>query len=305
MDIKQGKVVLNGKEMVCTYGDTIDGKQYYFVAGGELPNGIRIATLEVAESLNQTNGVIRTLGLIDKDGTVLVPLENKSVNTIDSTYIVFEKTTPNPDEIIDVNIIKSDPIESAKFAEDTIRIKERMKEVAGENAVDVYANPEGLASVYDLSGKNIVDGNYYSYIIKGKKGFAFATSKSTEVRSVEDKKEVEPIPIPATPEQPVIPVVEIEEKPVVEEIAQPVKIEEKPVVEEMPQPVKIILVHGDYQNRYSATHNHSINAQIAKLAMLGLQVFIVDETFEWQDFIYRLVRMGRKYGTAKDQSVLL
>lgn len=75
---------------------------------------------------------------------------------------------------------------------------------------------------------------------------------------------------------------------------------------EMKQPIKVVLIIGnDYEDVYSNVHPHSINGQIAKLVMLGLSVLMLPPSWEWEDLIYRLVRMGRKYGVAKDQTVLL
>ena len=238
MNVKQGNVEINGAKFVCSYGESLDGKRFYFVAGGELPNGVRIATSDVAEALNQTNGVIKTLGLIDKDGNILVPLANKSVNTIDSTYIIFEKNNPHIEEVVNLEAIKADPAASAKFAENTKLIKDKMREVAGENAVEVYSNPEGAASIYDLDGKSIVDGKYYNYIIKGMKGFAFATSKTGEIKSVGENTVVPDTAavVEETPKPDVTPVVQFEEKK--EEVIPTVE-EKSTVIQQQQTPVEI------------------------------------------------------------------
>lgn len=74
---------------------------------------------------------------------------------------------------------------------------------------------------------------------------------------------------------------------------------------EMPQKVKILLIVGeDYREAYSRVHEHSINAQIAKLSAQGLNVVMLHKKADWPDYIYRLWRMCRKYSVAKDQSSL-
>ena len=73
-----------------------------------------------------------------------------------------------------------------------------------------------------------------------------------------------------------------------------------------PQPIKIFLIIGeDFSKAYSQVNEHSFNGQLAKLTALGFNVVMMSKNNDFIDYIYRLVRLSRKYTVPFDQSRLI
>ena len=83
MQIQQGIVKYKDRnDIICTYGITSDGKQYYFLDSTDskqLANGNRIATTDLREAVDPMVNDSH-VGLLNPDGVEVIPFNNKSIN---------------------------------------------------------------------------------------------------------------------------------------------------------------------------------------------------------------------------------
>ena len=78
MQIQKGLVKYKDRsDIVCTYGLTEEGRQYYFLDNTSMTNGNIIASTVLVEAIDPV-AVASAVGVIDSNGTVVIPFENKA-----------------------------------------------------------------------------------------------------------------------------------------------------------------------------------------------------------------------------------
>ena len=100
MEILKGKVQDPGfPDTEVTYLKTDDGKTYFFIENGTLKNGNIISTPILKEGIG--HAPYTSLGLIDKDGNVLIPFENKNIKALSDDLLLVEKAKPTTQSVVD------------------------------------------------------------------------------------------------------------------------------------------------------------------------------------------------------------
>ena len=88
MKIQKGIVKYKDRnDIVCTYGITDDGKQYYFLgdtSDKKFSNGNRIASTLLVEAIDPMVKA-SNVGVIDEDGNIVVPFDNKSIRLVNDS----------------------------------------------------------------------------------------------------------------------------------------------------------------------------------------------------------------------------
>ena len=75
------------------YGKIGEEIKYYFLDFSPLSNGNMIATTELVEAIDSEVPASH-IGLVDNEGNVVIPLENKSVKPITGDIILVERLNP-------------------------------------------------------------------------------------------------------------------------------------------------------------------------------------------------------------------
>ena len=106
MQVQKGNVEYAGRnDIVITYGQLEDGKQYYFIDGGDLGNGNYIATTNLIEAISSKNEP-KNLGVINREGVEVIPFENKSIKIVKDKYLLVVLANPINQSVIDVALEK-------------------------------------------------------------------------------------------------------------------------------------------------------------------------------------------------------
>lgn len=162
MEILKGKVQDPGfPDTEVTYLKTDDGKTYFFIENGTLKNGNIISTPILKEGIG--HAPYTSLGLIDKDGNVLIPFENKNIKVLSDDLLLVEKAKPTTQSVVDAVSKQTDPLSAAELIQTSDTIKSQMKSVMGSNSSYVFDNQFSEAALFTASGVNLAN-NYFSFI---------------------------------------------------------------------------------------------------------------------------------------------
>lgn len=256
MQVQKGQVKYKDRsDIICTYGINDAGKQYYFLDGEKLSNGNLIASTALVEAIDPLV-VASNVGVISSNGEIIVPFENKSIKPVNDVAMLVEKAIPSTPSVIDAVNMRKDPLAATKLVTTPATIKDRMNAKMGNGGRFVFNDQFSEASVFDLDGNNLLDGQYYSFI--GLNNGILYLSKNTidseiveyklvkdepkqeEILDVQDAKvaasvinnAMQPQPSVATP--PVVPPAQVPVAPVVAPATAPAPA---PVVPEAPEKV--------------------------------------------------------------------
>ncbi len=162
MEILKGKVQDPGfPDTEVTYLKTDDGKTYFFIENGTLKNGNIISTPILKEGIG--HAPYTSLGLIDKEGNVLIPFENKNIKALSDDLLLVEKAKPTTQSVVDAASKQTDPLSAAELIQTSDTIKSQMKSVMGSNSSYVFDNQFSEAALFTASGVNLAN-NYFSFI---------------------------------------------------------------------------------------------------------------------------------------------
>jgi hypothetical protein len=183
MKIQKGIVKYKDRnDIVCTYGITDDGKQYYFLDENDekkFSNGNRIASTALVEAIDPMFKASH-IGVIDENGNVVIPFENKAIKPINDDIILVERSVPQTQSVIEANSLKSDPLAATKLVSTPALIKDKLNSRTGSDARYIFNDQFSEASVFDINGNNLINNEYYSFIVNsnGKLYFSKNTADS-------------------------------------------------------------------------------------------------------------------------------
>lgn len=167
MKIQKGIVKYKDRnDIVCTYGITDDGKQYYFLgdtSDKKFSNGNRIASTLLVEAIDPMVKA-SNVGVISEDGNIVVPFDNKSIRLVNDSIIVVEKAEPVTQSVKDAIEMRNDPLSATKLVSTPAAIKDKLYAKMGTDSRFVFNDQFSEATVCDINGNNLVNGEYYSFI---------------------------------------------------------------------------------------------------------------------------------------------
>ena len=172
LKIQKGLVSYQGNNDIdCLFGVTDGGKQYYFIDPTDerkLKNGARIATTELVEAIDpnyrRKDGETYHFGIIGEDGTEIIPFVNKTVKPVNDDIVLVVPSKPVSQTVIDANVMRSDPLSATKLVSTPALIKEKLNAKMGNDGRYVFNDQFSEATVCDINGNNLINGEYYSFI---------------------------------------------------------------------------------------------------------------------------------------------
>lgn len=174
MEILKGLVKDPGyPDVECNYVKIDDNTIYYFVKDGELETGNYIVSSKLKEAIEHAPHT--ALGMIDKDGNVLIPLENKSIQRIKDNLLLVEKNVPTSPSVVAAIADKDDPNKVAQLSNNAEIIKKQISAIMGMGGDFIFDNPLSEATIYTKDGLN-VSGSYYSFIGEFNSDYYFASN---------------------------------------------------------------------------------------------------------------------------------
>ena len=164
MQIQKGFVKYKDRsDIVCTYGLTEEGRQYYFLDNTSMTNGNIIASTVLVEAIDPV-AVASSVGVIDSNGTVVIPFENKSIKPIADGLLLVEVANSTTPSVVEANSLRSDPLAATKLVTTPATIKDKMNVKMGAEGRFIFNDQFSEATVCDYSGNNILDNQYFSFI---------------------------------------------------------------------------------------------------------------------------------------------
>ena len=164
MQVQKGQVKYKDRsDIVCTYGCMEDGRQYYFLEGEKLGKGRIVASTALVEAIDPLV-LASNIGVIDSDGNVIVPFENKAVKPIGEDAMLVEVSKPVTQSVIEAAGMRRDPLAATKLVTTPAAIKEKINAKMGPNGRFLFNDQFSEATVYDLDGNNLLDNKLYSFI---------------------------------------------------------------------------------------------------------------------------------------------
>lgn len=164
MQIQKGLVKYKDRsDIVCTYGLTDDGKQYYFLDNGTLSNGNIIATTVLVEAIDPVVAA-SSVGVIDANGIVVIPFENKSIKSIIDGLLLVEVSNSTTPSVVEAVGLKKDPLAATKLVTTSAAIKEKINTKMGADGRFIFNDQFSEATIFDYAGNNLLDNKYFSFI---------------------------------------------------------------------------------------------------------------------------------------------
>lgn len=164
MQIQKGLVKYKDRsDIVCTYGLTDDGKQYYFLDGNTIPNGYIIASTVLVEAIDPVVAA-SSIGVIDANGNVIIPFENKSIKLIAEGLLLVERANSTTPSVVEANQLRSDPLAATKLVTTPAAIKDKMNAKMGGEGRFVFNDQFSEATICDINGNNLINNEYFSFI---------------------------------------------------------------------------------------------------------------------------------------------
>ena len=162
MQIQKGQVKYKDRtDIICTYG-VVDGKQYYFLDGEKLGKGRIVASTVLVEAIDPLV-LASNIGVLDEEGNVVIPFENKAVKPVADKAMIVEVAKPVTPSVIEAANLRRDPLAATRLVTTPAAIKEKVNAKMGVGGRFLFNDQFSEASVYDLDGK-LLD-NYNSKTI--------------------------------------------------------------------------------------------------------------------------------------------
>ena len=164
MQVQKGLVKYKDRsDILCTYGITDDGKTYYFLEGNTIPNGNIVATTVLVEAIDPLV-VSSSIGVIDPEGNIVIPFENKAVKPLSNDLLLVEKGTPVSESVVEAVELRADPAAASKLVSTPAAIKENMHIKMGDAGRFVFNDQFSEATICDIDGNNLVNDELFSFI---------------------------------------------------------------------------------------------------------------------------------------------
>ncbi len=185
MKIQKGLVKYKDRsDIICTYGITDDGRQFYFLNDSKLSNNNIIVTSSLVEAIDSS--VMHTnVGVIDADGNVVIPCENKNIKLVTKDILLVEKSNPTSQSVIEAAETRKDPLAATKLVSASAVVKDKIFAVMGNDGRFLFNDQFSEASLFDLNGNNLVEDNYYSFIAINRVSDTIFLSDNTPESSVD------------------------------------------------------------------------------------------------------------------------
>ncbi|MBR2679017.1 MAG: hypothetical protein IKE63_06330 [Bacilli bacterium] len=195
LEEKRNNVKFQGRDdYSVVYYDVLEtGKKYFFLDEGKerLNNGNVIATTSLKVAINaSTPEETVEIGVISPEGVEVIPFNHRKIKKVDDNTLLAEISTPVSENVIKAAADRNQPQEATRLVGAANTIKEKINNSMGPEGSFIFNDLFSEATIYDIDGNNLVDGQYFSFIGKNNDSLFLSTNDPEfEPISIELKKE--------------------------------------------------------------------------------------------------------------------
>lgn len=190
MKIQKGIVKYKDRDDIeCLYGATDDGKFYYFLDATDttkLSNGNRIVSTELVEAIDPMVKASH-IGLIDENGNEVIACNNRSIRSISNEALLVEPAEAISESVKEANKLRSDPLAATRLVSTPSTIKDKINAMMGSNGRYIFNDQFSEATIYDINGNNLVNGEFYSFIGVGQNMTVYMAKNTPDTEVLELK----------------------------------------------------------------------------------------------------------------------
>ena len=163
----KGKVsTYNGmSDLYCDYVTITTGNSqqiYYLLSNKKLDNDLLVASPILKEAIDPD--IQKTsLGLINKQGDVIIPFENRDIRVFDKCLLVI-RSEAKSQSVLDAIHSRNDPTAAERMVDTNSNIKEKLNKEMNNQGKFLLNDIFSEGTLYSLDGRNILDNQYYSFI---------------------------------------------------------------------------------------------------------------------------------------------
>ena len=187
MTTQLGQVSYKGSSDYKIYfGVTDDGRQYFFMDPEDklkLSNGNRIASTDLKPIIDQSVEH-KNVGVINENGDEVIPFTNRSIRPISDSLLLVELDEPIDTSVKEAIEKKANPEFATDLVSTVADIKANISQKMGPGGSLIFHNQFSEATICDINGNNLLDGEYYSFI--GSNGGKLYLSKNTKDSEIKE-----------------------------------------------------------------------------------------------------------------------
>lgn len=152
--------------LYCDYVTIVTGntkETYYKLNNKELDNNFWIASPVLKEAIDPD--IPKTsLGLINKQGDVIIPFENRDIRVIDDKYLLVIRNVAKTSSVLSAIESRNDPNAATRMVDTDNNIKDRMNKATNNSGKYLLNDRFSEGTLYTVDGRNILGNKYYSFI---------------------------------------------------------------------------------------------------------------------------------------------
>lgn len=153
-------------DLYCNYVTITTGntqETYYKLNNRNLDNDFLIASPLLKEAIDPE--IPKTsLGLISKQGNIIIPFENRDIRIIDDKYLLVIRNIAQTKTVLDAIASRDDPNAATRMVDTDNNIKDRINKETHGTGKFLLNDRFSEGTLYTIDGKNILDNKYYSFI---------------------------------------------------------------------------------------------------------------------------------------------
>ena len=153
-------------DLYCNYVTITTGntqETYYQLNNRNLDNDFLIASPLLKEAIDPE--IPKTsLGLISKQGNIIIPFENRDIRIIDDKYLLVIRNIAQTKTVLDAIASRDDPNAATRMVDTDNNIKDRINKETHGTGKFLLNDRFSEGTLYTIDGKNILDNKYYSFI---------------------------------------------------------------------------------------------------------------------------------------------
>ena len=163
----KGKVsTYNGmSDLYCDYVTITTGNSqqiYYLLNNKKLDNDLLVASPILKEAIDPD--IQKTsLGLINKQGDIIIPFENRDIRVFDK-YLLVIRSEAKSQSVLNAIRSRNDPTAAERMVDTNSNIKEKLNKEMNNQGKFLLNDIFSEGTLYTLDGRNILDNQYYSFI---------------------------------------------------------------------------------------------------------------------------------------------